>query len=58
MQLLGHKGVNQMKEQPEYQRALNVDPKEMFEYLTPFHIYNGPQSNVLQTTDRTRGRNF
>ena len=50
MQLVGHKGLNSVKELPKNQGILNDDPKEVLEFLTPFHVYDGRKSNFLQKT--------
>ena len=55
MQLVGHKGLNSVKELPKNQGILNDDPKEVLEFLTPFHVYDGRKSNFLQkTTEREK----
>ncbi|KAL9956158.1 hypothetical protein ACROYT_G037599 [Oculina patagonica] len=42
-------GVNWAKSLPEYERALNLDPKEELAWKSPFEIYYERKPNILET---------
>ena len=48
---MGHKGVNWVKQLPEYERILNDDPKEVLSYISPFAVYYGRERNCTSVNN-------